>query len=94
VGGASSTCTERDRRVGWQVDVAVDPHGDQRMPTLQLDLSHIADGDIVDPDARILFQVLDIGHLRLDGVRAGAAPLGSRQGKRVNAPETAARQPD
>ena len=84
--------TERGRRVGRKVDVAVELHGDQRMPALQFDVGHVADGDIVDPDPGILFKVLHVGHLRLDGVGARAAAFGARQRERVRAVETAAGQ--
>ena len=64
------------------------------MPALALDLGHVADGDVTDPDPGVLFDVVHVGHLRLDGERAGAA-LGARQRKRVQPrqsphPDTAA----
>ena len=66
-----------------RLDVAVEPHGDQGVPALPLDLGDLADLHVADPNARVRFDVVDIGHLRLDGERAGAATLGPRQRQRV-----------
>ena len=80
VGGASSMCSEPSRlvwptlgrRVGGQLDVAVELHRHQRVPALALDLGDVADGDVADPDARVRLDVVHVGHLRLDRERARA----------------------
>ncbi len=67
-----------DRRVGRQVDVTVDRHGQQRMPPLHVDLRHVADGDVTHADPRIGLQVGDVGQLGLDGERIRPAAGGAR----------------
>ncbi|GCB00671.1 hypothetical protein NCCNTM_43050 [Mycolicibacterium sp. NCC-Tsukiji] len=74
-----------DGRVGGRVDITVEPHGDQRVPTLPLDLGDRADRDVGNPDPRILLQVGDIRHLRLDLERSGPTALGTGQRQAVGA---------
>ncbi|BCZ21797.1 hypothetical protein MTY59_16520 [Mycobacterium senriense] len=71
--------TKGSGRIGGQVDIAVDRHGDQCIPTLKFYVGNVADRHIVDPDPRILLQILHIGHLRSDGIRARTAAFGPGQ---------------
>src|ERR1700756_1507068 len=57
------------------------------MPALAFDLGHVADKHIVELDPGILFEVLDIRHLCLDGVGPWADTHSARQRKRVCAAE-------
>ena len=59
--------------VGGQVDVAIEAHRHQRMPALAFDLRHIADRHVGDPHPRVLLEIIDIGHLRLDHEGARSA---------------------
>ena len=91
VGGASSMCSEPSRLVWPTLAVALagsstsplSSHRDQRVPALAFDLGDGADVDVADPDARVRFDVVHVGQLRLDGERAGTAALGARQRQRV-----------
>src|SRR6476469_4070538 len=64
---------------GSSVDVAVDAHGDQRVPVLHFDLGDVADVDVGDPHPGVLLNDDDVGQLRLDGVRTVTAAFGSGQ---------------
>ena len=94
-------CSEPSRLVWPSLAVALSGrstspfrlHGHQRMPALALDLRHVADRDVGDPHPRVLLQIVDVGHLRLDREGARAAALSARQRQRVQpAPVGAARQ--
>ena len=80
-------------RVGGEVDVAVDLHGDQRRPVVgQLDLLDPADRDVGDPDPGLRDEVQDVEELDLHGVGVLAQVGTARQGQRVRPAETAAGQ--
>ena len=49
------------------------------MPALALDLGDGSNVYVADADARVLLDVVHVGHLRLDGERAGADALHARQ---------------
>ena len=50
------------------MDVAVNTHGDQRMPVLYLDIGDVADVDVCDAHPRIPLDHNDIRQLGLDDV--------------------------
>ncbi len=57
-----------------QVNIAVDPHGHQGMPVLDLDLGDVADVDVGNPHPGIRLNDDHIGQLSLNRVRALALP--------------------